>query len=102
MFQTRAQIATDAAPSHLYKLCKHFAKKIPATYAEDHLSGTASFEWGTAVFRADENMLDIVCLSPDQALLERLSNVVAQHVELLTRKNPAPIRWSSVEPSHVK
>lgn len=98
MFQTRTRIATDAAPSFLYKLCKHFAKKIPATWTEDHLSGTASFEWGSVIFRADDDHLAIVCVSPDQALLERLSHVVAQHVELLTRKNPVPILWSDVEP----
>ncbi|MDI1261538.1 DUF2218 domain-containing protein [Aquabacterium sp.] len=100
MFKITTQIATDVAPSYLYKLCKHFAKKIPATWADDHLSGMASFEWGTTIFRAAVEGLHIECISPDHASLERLSNVVGQHVELLTRKNPAPIVWSGAEPSH--
>lgn len=101
MFKTTTQIPTDAAPSYLYKLCRHFAKKIPATWTDDHLSGTASFEWGTTIFRAAVEGLYIECMSPDQVSLERLSQVVGQHVELLTRKNPAPIQWSNVESSHV-
>lgn len=103
MYKTHTHVATDAASTYLFKLCKHFAKKIPATWTEDHLNGTASFEWGTTVFRATADGLNIECLSPDRDALERLANVVAQHLELLTRKNPAPIQWAlPMEPTHAK
>lgn len=94
MYKTHAHVATDAASTYLFKLCKHFAKKIPATWTDDHYFGTASFEWGTTIFQATDVGLNIECMAPDRAALERLASVVAQHLELLTRKNPAPIQWS--------
>jgi hypothetical protein len=94
MYKTHAHVATDAASTYLFKLCKHFAKKIPATWTEDHRSGSASFEWGTTIFQATTVGLHIECMASDRVALERLANVVAQHLDLLTRKNPAPIQWS--------
>lgn len=86
-------IPTSAASSYLFKLCKHFAKKIPATWRDDHLAGTATFEWGSAVFEADDARLQIHCTADNDAALERLESVIAQHVDLLTRKEPIVISW---------
>ena len=99
MLKTTTQIPTDATPSYLYQLGRHFAKQIPAKWTD--VSRTAGPEWATTILRATVAGLHIECMSPDQSSLERLSHVVGQHVEPLTRKNPAPIQWSGLESCHV-
>ncbi|WP_205700925.1 DUF2218 domain-containing protein [Jeongeupia sp. USM3] len=75
----------------LFKLCKHFAKKIPVEFDERH--GRAAFAFGHCTLTATDESLRFDCVSDSDEALARLQSVVVDHLALMTRANPLPVAW---------
>jgi uncharacterized protein len=84
-------LATDRAPAMLYKLCKHFAKKIPVEFDDTH--GHARFPQGDCVLHASDSQLAFECACDDAEQLAALRQIIDLHAALLTRKAPQAIHW---------
>ncbi|BCL74789.1 hypothetical protein JHS3_05250 [Jeongeupia sp. HS-3] len=86
-----AAVATPDAARFLFKLCKHFAKKIPVDF--DERQGRAEFAFGTCTLSASETELRFDCDSQNDEALARLQSVLVEHLALMTRANPLPVVW---------
>ncbi|MGQ0598901.1 DUF2218 domain-containing protein [Aquabacterium sp.] len=93
MSSSQCTALTHDGAAILYKLCKHFAKKIPASWSEDRRSGKATFEWGVVTFHSSDAALQIECMAPDDVTLDRLEAVITQHLQLMSRRDPLEVRW---------
>ncbi|GHD56849.1 DUF2218 domain-containing protein [Jeongeupia chitinilytica] len=88
-----ASVATPDASRFLFKLCKHFAKKIPVEFDEHH--GRAEFAFGACTLSASETELRFDCDSQSDEALARLQSVLVEHLALMTRANPLPVVWTA-------
>lgn len=84
-------LTTDRAPAMLYKLCKHFAKKISVEFDESH--GRAQFPQGVCILYADAAELSFVCECDSAEQLAALQTIIDLHAALLTRREPQPVQW---------
>lgn len=94
--QALGTLATDRAPSMLYKLCKHFAKKIAVEF--DDTTGHAQFPQGTCTLRANATELSFTCASNSAEQLAALQTIIDLHAALLTRRAPQAVEWQNPPP----
>lgn len=95
MPESVARIATAQAGKYLVQLCKHFAHKIPAEYADDR--GRIQFEAG--VCEADATEADVLILrvvSADREKLPVLEDVVERHLRRFAFREELALSWSRV------
>jgi hypothetical protein len=91
---SRAQIRTPKAQGYLIQLCKHFAHKIPATYADNR--GRILFDAGAAELDASRaDALSITVSSSDVEQVRRLEHVVESHLRRFAFKEDLAIAWST-------
>ncbi|MGE8357410.1 MAG: DUF2218 domain-containing protein [Microvirgula sp.] len=83
MSTSTAILTTPDASRHLFKLCKHFARKIPVEFDERH--GEIRFPFGVCRLVATPAAMELHCEAGDDAELARLQDVIGSHVELVTR-----------------
>ncbi len=97
MPNSQAQVATSMAGSYLFKLAKHFAKKVPVRQATE--VAEVDFEFGHCrlAWLGGEAapVLHVACQAPDEASLQRMQNVVESHLALMTRREPLELRWTA-------
>ncbi len=84
-------VATPLALELLPKLCRHFAKKVPSTWAERR--GEIEFPWGHCTVTASEHELSFQCRAADEAALAQVRNVLDLHLGMFSRKAPLRIDW---------
>ncbi|GAA6131695.1 DUF2218 domain-containing protein [Halopseudomonas sabulinigri] len=75
----QAQVRTANASRYITRLCKHFAHKVESSW--DEQQGVTDFPFGRCVMQAGEVQLELHCSAEDDALLERVCWVVADHLE---------------------
>lgn len=92
MLQTTTQVETAQARQYLYKLCKHFARKITVEFDDEQ--GVAHFPFGACHLRADHTHLSLLLDAPDAAQLQRLQQVLEQHLQLMRRAPDPALSWS--------
>ncbi|NRQ31989.1 DUF2218 domain-containing protein [Nonomuraea sp. NN258] len=98
MLTITSRVETDRATRYLVQLCKHFARKVPAEWTDEE--GTASFDWGTCVMRADADALSIHVAAPDEEALGRVRYVVTDHLERFGARDNLVVSWSEAQPAH--
>jgi uncharacterized protein len=91
MITFQATMATPNAGKYLFKLCKHFARKVPVTM--DEHNGEVDFGYGFATLRASETSLYFEARASQQAGLEQVQSVLVSHLELMTRAEPLVVEW---------
>lgn len=93
---SQASVATPMAGQFLFKLAKHFAKKVPVRQATE--VAEVDFEFGHCrlAWQGGEAapVLHFACDAPDAASLQRMQNVVESHLALMTRREPLEIKWT--------
>ncbi|UUX49020.1 DUF2218 domain-containing protein [Nisaea acidiphila] len=95
MHTSSATIPTEKAGRYLVQLCKHFAHKIPASWAED--KGHADFGFGTCEMKAEDGVLHLQCRSPELEGLGRVKYVVEDHVVRFGWKEELSVDWKDNE-----
>lgn len=90
-FRALGTLDTERAQAMLFKLCKHFSKKITVTFDETH--GCAEFPQGQCEMSASDTQLAFACACSSEQELNALRNIIDLHVALMTRKAPQAIEW---------
>lgn len=97
MLHSQASVATPQAGQFLFKLAKHFAKKVPVRQEDGRAE--VDFAFGHCLMQALEEgegqVLRFDCQAPDTAAQERLHGVLAAHLDLMTRREPLTLRWQA-------
>ncbi|SEN15377.1 DUF2218 domain-containing protein [Nonomuraea pusilla] len=96
MLTSTSRVETDRAGRYLAQLCKHFARKVPAEWTDDH--GTARFDWGTCVLRAHPDALTLHVEAADEESLDRVRHVVTDHLERFGARDGLRVTWSGQAP----
>lgn len=78
MTKSIAVVPTAHASRYLQQLCKHWSHKFDVTF--DARRGHVPLPLGTADLAASESALTITCTTPPDGDIERLQNVIADHL----------------------
>ena len=91
MPDSRAIVPTEHASRYLQQLCKHWAHKFPVDFTPTH--GEIALPSGTAVLDAADGALAITVRTPEEAALERLEGVVADHIRRFAFREELSFEW---------
>ena len=91
-----ARVPLSAPRRYLGQLCKHFAHKIPASWADDFGTGRIAFPAGPCSLEADEaaGLLVMRVEAANADDLARLEGVVARHLERFAFREPLTVTWT--------
>lgn len=92
MMQRIGYLAITEGSRYMQRLCFHFGKKVAVQYDDTH--GEVTFPWGECGMRSDEKGIHFTCKAESPETLERVQNVIDEHVKLFARKAPLAIDWS--------
>ncbi|WP_043648616.1 DUF2218 domain-containing protein [Chitinilyticum litopenaei] len=93
MVHSQTQITTELAKQYLFKLCKHFARKIPVDF--DEHQGLARFAFGECRLLADASTLQFRLSAADDEQLQRLKRVLEDHLQLMRRAPDPALAWQA-------
>lgn len=93
MISIQARVPTANAGRYLVQLCKHFAHKIPVDY--DGCRGRADFPWGICHLEAMDGLLVLRCEAGDQEALDRVAEVVADHLRRFGWREALSLDWQA-------
>ena len=89
---SHARIQTPKARNYLIQLCKHFAHKIPAAFADN--KGRIEFDGGVCVLNADDESALVLAVSAGSAdRLTALEDVVDRHLKRFAFKEELSVAW---------
>ena len=87
-----ASIRTEKARGYLIQLCKHFAHKIEATFADN--KGRIAFGAGVCELSAeDETLLVAQVATADETQLATLEDVIERHLKRFAFKEDLSVQW---------
>lgn len=87
-----ASIRTEKARGYLIQLCKHFAHKIEATFADN--KGRIAFGAGVCELNAEDERVLIAQVSTiDETQLATLEDVVERHLKRFAFKEELSVQW---------
>lgn len=93
--QGRAVVPTASASRYLQQLCKHWAHKFDVTF--DAAKGHVPLPLGTVDLTASEADLTVTCTVPEGGDLERLQQVVADHLNRFAfREGELRFDWQAI------
>lgn len=89
---SQARIRTPKARNYLIQLCKHFAHKIPAAFADN--KGRIEFDSGVCELNADDESALVIAVSAgDEGALAALEDVVDRHLRRFAFKEELNVAW---------
>ena len=89
---SQARVQTPKARNYLIQLCKHFAHKIPATFADN--KGRIEFDGGVCELNAEDESALILAVSAGSAdKLATLEDVVDRHLKRFAFKEELNVVW---------
>ncbi|WP_319533973.1 DUF2218 domain-containing protein [uncultured Vibrio sp.] len=91
MIEETAHIESEHVSKYLVVLCRHFARKVPATW--DETNGLVTFPPGQAVFTVSDTKLTIVCGSDSEEGLDKVKDIVTSHVAMFSRRETIELQW---------
>ncbi|EJL20261.1 DUF2218 domain-containing protein [Novosphingobium sp. AP12] len=88
-----ATVKTDSGGKYVRQLCKHWSHKLETQVEGD--TGTVTFPTAVATMAADETGIAIAITGEDRAEVEKLTGVVANHIDRFAfREAPLTYEWS--------
>lgn len=91
MLNSQAQLSADDADKVLYKLCKHFALKIPVDF--DTEKAHIQFPYGECRIMRINNLLSLSCAAASREQLDKIEWVIADHLGLMLKNPKLTISW---------
>ncbi len=89
---SQARVKTPKARNYLIQLCKHFAHKLPATFADN--KGCIEFDGGVCELDADdENALVLAVSASGSDKLVTLEDVVDRHLKRFAFTEELSVAW---------
>jgi hypothetical protein len=96
MPSSQASVATPMAEQILFKLAKHFAKKVTVRQQRE----LAEVDFGIGQCRISwqqpDSLLRFACEAPDAERLQRLQQVLDSHLTLMSRREPLTLAWETL------
>ncbi len=87
-----ATVPTASGSPYLQQLCKHWSHKFEVSFTPEQ--GTIHFPESTAILTAEPEALVVVIDADDPAVVERMKDVVASHLDRFAfREAPLGFRW---------
>ncbi|WP_458524396.1 DUF2218 domain-containing protein [Onishia taeanensis] len=96
MFTTHARVATDHPSTQLKKLCRHFAHKLEVSF--DDAQGEIRFPIGLTRLEVHDRTLVLIGQADDEARLEQLKKVTADHLVRFANKEALTVDWQPGAP----
>ncbi|HYI41693.1 MAG TPA: DUF2218 domain-containing protein [Allosphingosinicella sp.] len=95
MIETSAAVPTLHAAKYVKQLCNHWAHKLEVEQSEG--VGLVRFPAAEARLRAGEEALVVTVGAEDEAILERMKSVLADHLDRFAfREAPLKFEWAPV------
>jgi len=91
MLTSQATLSTENADKVLYKLCKHFALKIPVDFDTEHAH--IHFPYGECRIQRSDAILAIICTAADPDLLAKVESVVNSHLGMMAKMPELQLGW---------
>ncbi|MEN9656703.1 DUF2218 domain-containing protein [Iodobacter sp.] len=93
MLNSRSQLTVPLADKVLYKLCKHYALKIPVEF--DSERAYIPFAMGECHIRREQETLFIHCLADTADKLAKIELVMDEHLGLMVRNPELALDWQA-------
>jgi hypothetical protein len=92
MSEVGATVSTTSGGKYVQQLCKHWAHKLPVQLDGDQ--GVVTFDRATATMKADANAIKVTIRGEDRNTVDRLKDVVAQHLDRFAFREALTYDWS--------
>lgn len=89
--KTEAIVKTELGALYLKKLCRHFARKVPATMTESQ--GRIEFPFGPNRINVDDKQMHLQIEVNDPAEIDRAEQVVTEHLIRMAHKENLSVQW---------
>ncbi|KEZ01380.1 hypothetical protein GQ57_35570 [Burkholderia sp. MSh2] len=94
-FVSTAEVTCAQADRVLFKLCKHYAIKVPVVF--DAHRATVDFPYGTCRMERTGDLLRIRCETDSADKLAQMQYVMAEHLVLMSRNRELAIAWQRAD-----
>lgn len=91
MIHRHTSLSLPQAERVLFKLCKHFALKVPVRF--DTERAEVDFPFGSCLILRQGEQLDIACSALDEARMDKMRHVLDEHLALMARQPQLQPRW---------
>ncbi len=91
MQRSEANVTTAHASRYLQQLCKHWAHKFPVEFTPE--AGRIELPAGVTRLEAKEGALRVEVTAEDEASIERLEKVVADHIVRFAFREELAFDW---------
>ncbi|WP_051534763.1 DUF2218 domain-containing protein [Deefgea rivuli] len=95
MLSSQTKLVALSADKVLYKLCKHFALKIPVEF--DAENANIQFPIGGCTLHRDGDHLHVQCSADDADKLAKLEHVLQDHLGLMLKDPTLVLRWRALD-----
>ncbi|WP_148252529.1 DUF2218 domain-containing protein [Aidingimonas lacisalsi] len=90
---SRADIVTESGTELMNRLCKHWAHKLHVEQDEGH--ARVAFDEGSCLMQAQNDKLVVALEALDDASLDRLEQVVDEHLARMAGEEKLDIVWEN-------
>ncbi|VWB99469.1 hypothetical protein BLA15816_04811 [Burkholderia lata] len=94
-FASTAEVTLAHADRVLFKLCKHYAIKVPVVFDEHR--ATVDFPYGTCRMRRVDDRLWLRCEADAADKLAQIQYVMDEHLVLMSRNRELVIAWQQAD-----
>lgn len=88
-----ADVTVPQADRVLFKMCKHFAIKVPVDF--DSERADIDFRFGRCLVERDGDRLSLHCAADTDELLQRVQYVLDEHLALMARNKQLTVAWQA-------
>ncbi|PAJ82733.1 DUF2218 domain-containing protein [Burkholderia ubonensis] len=90
-FVSTAELSLPQADRVLFKLCKHYAIKVPVVF--DAHRATVDFPYGVCRMVRADDVLNLRCEADAADKLEQIQYVMDEHLALMSRNPQLVVAW---------
>ncbi|MDC6166803.1 DUF2218 domain-containing protein [Paucibacter sp. XJ19-41] len=91
MIIANSHIATERADAFLFKLCKHFGRRVPVQF--DASRGEVQFDAGLCRMESRDGLLLFDCSAADREGALLLTRIIDGHVAMLMKQPGLALDW---------
>ena len=91
MPSSTAAITVPQAERVLFKMCKHFAIKVPVTF--DTEQANIDFRFGRCRIQRAGDTLQLACDADSEERLLRVHHVIDEHLALMAKDKQLAVAW---------
>ncbi|MFY7916493.1 MAG: DUF2218 domain-containing protein [Rubrivivax sp.] len=96
MITANSHISTERADVFLFKLCKHFGRKVPVQF--DASQGEVQFEAGLCRMQSQDGQLLFACSAADRDSALMLTRIIDGHMAMLMKQPDLALDWQWAAP----